>query len=150
ANLLKYIQERPGEQHEGARPLGRARKERAMMRRNFVVTSDREASIPMTIETKLGYVRCELAFPVLRYRVLEHADSPALRVLLTAIFRCFMYSNVPFKSRRGKWLLSDMRGCRRGTRTWPASLPICRPPAAAISSRRRPRARRPTGRSLRR
>src|SRR5262249_31789685 len=47
ANLLKYIQERPGEQHEGARPLGRARKERAMMRRNFVVTSDREASIPM-------------------------------------------------------------------------------------------------------
>jgi hypothetical protein len=44
----------------------------------------REASIPMTIEAKPGYVRCELAFPIRGYQLLEHPDAPALRVLAMA------------------------------------------------------------------
>ena len=33
------------------------------------------------IEAKPGYVRCELAFPIRSYQLLEHPDAPALRVL---------------------------------------------------------------------
>src|SRR5262249_15711990 len=33
------------------------------------------------IEAKAGYVRCELAFPIRSYHLLEHPDAPALRVL---------------------------------------------------------------------
>ena len=43
--------------------------------------SRRAASIRMTIEAKPGYVRCELAFPIRGYQLLEHPDAPALRVL---------------------------------------------------------------------
>jgi hypothetical protein len=38
-------------------------------------------NIPMTIEAKPGYVRCELAFPIRGYQLLEHPDAPAVRVL---------------------------------------------------------------------
>jgi hypothetical protein len=38
-------------------------------------------SVAMTTEAKPGYVRCEMAFPVRSYQLLEHPDSPALRVL---------------------------------------------------------------------
>src|SRR5262245_29772813 len=50
-----------------------------------------------------------------------------------------------FQKRELKWLLSDMHGCRRETRIWPARSPSCRPPAAATSTKRRPRARRAIG-----
>src|SRR5262245_52218911 len=81
------------------------------------------------------------------------ASVQKLQVVNNFLDRCFpmLYlSESRFRNWTRKWLLSDMHGCRRGTKTWPARSPSCRPPAAATFSKRRPRARRPTGPSWRR
>src|SRR5215813_14413943 len=72
----------------------------------------------------------------------------SFRKKLLFLDRCFpmLYlSESRFQNWTRKWLLSDMHGCRRATKIWPARSPSCRPPAAATFSKRRPRARRLTG-----
>src|SRR5262245_7058332 len=76
------------------------------------------------------------------------ASFQNLQVVNNFLDRCFpmLYlSESRFQNWTRKWLRSDMHGCRRGTRIWPARSPSCRPPAAATFSKRRSRARRLTG-----
>src|SRR5215510_6037504 len=56
------------------------------------------------------------------------ASFQNLQVVNNLLDRCFpmLYlSESRFQNWTRKWLLSDMHGCRRGTKIWPARSPSC-------------------------